>query len=50
LESRGFPGKEGRTSLFQLQLKASDYAVIGVSAAAILLSIWVFLHYKVPVF
>jgi energy-coupling factor transport system permease protein len=50
LESRGFPGKEGRTSLFQLKLKPSDYAVIGVSAAAILLSIWVFLHYKVPVF
>jgi energy-coupling factor transport system permease protein len=50
LESRGFPGKEGRTSLFQLKLKASDYTVIGVSAAAILLSIWVFLHYKIPVF
>ncbi len=50
LESRGFPGKEGRTSLFQLKLKASDYAVISVSAVAILLSIWVFLHYKVPVF
>jgi len=50
LESRGFPGKEGRTSLFQLELKAPDYAVIGVSVAAIVLSVWVFLHYRIPVF
>lgn len=50
LESRGFPGKEGRTSLFQLKLKGSDFVVIGVSIAAIVLSIWIFLHYKVPVF
>jgi energy-coupling factor transport system permease protein len=50
LESRGFPGKEGRTSLFQLKLKGTDYAIIGVSIAAIVLSIWIFLHYKVPVF
>jgi energy-coupling factor transport system permease protein len=50
LESRGFPGKEGRTSLFQLKLKGADYAMIGVSVAAILVSIWVFLHYRIPVF
>ena len=50
LESRGFPGKEGRTSLFQLRLKGPDYAMIGVSIVAIVLSIWIFLHYKVPVF
>jgi energy-coupling factor transport system permease protein len=50
LESRGFPGKEGRTSLFQLKLKTADYAMIGVSVGAIALSIWVFLHYRVPVF
>ena len=50
LESRGFPGKEGRTSLFQLKLKGTDYAVIGVSLAVIVLSAWVFLHYRIPVF
>jgi energy-coupling factor transport system permease protein len=50
LESRGFPGKEGRTSLFELKLKRADYLVLGVSAAAIALSGWVYLHYKIPVF
>jgi energy-coupling factor transport system permease protein len=50
LESRGFPGKEGRTSLFQLKLKGTDYAMVSVSIVAIVLSIWIFLHYKVPVF
>jgi energy-coupling factor transport system permease protein len=50
LESRGFPGKEGRTSLFQLKLRGPDYAVIGFSLAGIVLSVWVFLHYKIPVF
>jgi len=50
LESRGFPGKEGRTSLFQLKLKRADYAMISVSFVAIVLSVWVFLHYHVPVF
>lgn len=50
LESRGFPGKEGRTSLFQLRLKAADFAVITVSLLAIIASVWVFLHYRVPVF
>ncbi len=50
LESRGFPGKEGRTSLFQLKLKGPDCVVIGVSVATIVLSVWIFLHYRVPVF
>jgi len=50
LESRGFPGKEGRSSLFQLKLKRGDYAIIGISVGAIAASIWIFLHYKVPVF
>jgi energy-coupling factor transport system permease protein len=50
LESRGFPGKEGRTSLFQLKLKGPDYAVIAVSVVMIVVSVWVFLHYRVPVF
>ena len=50
LESRGFPGKEGRTSLFQLRLKAEDYGIMAVSLGAIVLSIWVFVHYRVPVF
>ena len=50
LESRGFPGKEGRTSLFQLKLKRGDYAIIGISVGAIAVSIWIYLHYRVPVF
>ena len=50
LESRGFPGKEGRTSLFELKLDRADYAVIGISGAAIIISVWVFLHYRIPVF
>ena len=49
LESRGFPGKEGRTSLFQLSLKRPDYGITAISLAGISLSIWIFLHYKVPV-
>jgi energy-coupling factor transport system permease protein len=50
LESRGFPGREGRTSLFQLRLRRSDYLVVSVSLASVILSIWVFLHYKLPAF
>ena len=49
LESRGFPGKEGRTSLFQLKLKAPDYLIVAVSLATIAVSFWVFFHYKIPV-
>jgi energy-coupling factor transport system permease protein len=49
LESRGFPGKEGRTSLFQLKLRPVDYAIIALSLVAIAGSFWVFLHYKIPV-
>lgn len=50
LESRGFPGKEGRTSLFQLRLRRPDYLIISISIATVVLSLWVFLHYKLPVF
>jgi energy-coupling factor transport system permease protein len=50
LESRGFPGKEGRTSLFQLKLRKTDYLFIGVCLGTIALSIWIFLHYKLPAF
>ena len=49
LESRGFPGKEGRSSLFQLKLKPVDYGILAISLGAITVSIWVFLHYKLPV-
>ena len=49
LESRGFPGKEGRTSLFQLKLKAPDYLIMAASLATIAVSFWVFFHYKIPV-
>jgi len=50
LESRGFPGKEGRTSLFQLKLRKTDYAFIAVCLATIVLSVWIFLHYRLPAF
>ncbi len=50
LESRGFPGKEGRISLFQLKLKTADYAILFSSLAAIVLSFTLFfLHYRIPV-
>jgi len=49
LESRGFPGKEGRVSLFELRLKPADIGLIVVSLAGIGLSVWVYLHYRVPV-
>src|SRR5881628_802019 len=45
LEARGFPGKEGRTSLFELRFKPVDYALLGISLAGIVLSFWVFFHY-----
>src|SRR6266702_3628162 len=48
LEARGFPGKEGRTSLFELRFKLVDYALLGISLAGIVLSFWVFYHYRVP--
>ncbi|HEX4922184.1 MAG TPA: energy-coupling factor transporter transmembrane component T, partial [Candidatus Bathyarchaeia archaeon] len=50
LESRGFPGKEGRTSLFQLKFRRTDYVFIAVCLGSIGLSIWIFLYYKLPVF
>jgi len=49
LESRGFPGKEGRTSLFQLKLRQGDYAIIALSLVTIAISFWVYFHYKIPV-
>jgi len=50
LESRGFPGEEGRTSLFQLKLKRADYAIIACSLGAIAVSFWLFFtHYRVPI-
>jgi energy-coupling factor transport system permease protein len=49
LESRGFPGKEGRVSLFQLRMKKGDYLVLAISVGAILTSIWIYTHYKLPV-
>jgi energy-coupling factor transporter transmembrane protein EcfT len=49
LESRGFPGKEGRTSLFQLKLRPVDYAIIALSLVVIVSSFWIFFHYKIPV-
>jgi energy-coupling factor transport system permease protein len=48
LEARGFPGKEGRTSLFELRFKPVDYALVGISLAGIVLSFWVFFHYRIP--
>ncbi len=49
LESRGFPGKEGRVSLFELKFKPVDYGVMASSALGLAVSVWVFLNYKIPV-
>ncbi len=48
LESRGFPGKEGRVSLFELKFKPVDYGVMASSALGLAVSVWVFLYYKIP--
>src|SRR3989454_2127490 len=48
LESRGFPGKEGRVSLFELKFKLIDYVLLGISLAGIVLSFCVFFHYTGP--
>ena len=48
LESRGFPGKEGRVSLFELRLGRADYGLIMASLGGLSMSVWVFLHYHVP--
>ncbi len=49
LESRGFPGKEGRVSLFELKLGRADYGLILASLGGLSVSVWVFLqHYHVP--
>ncbi|HZY47407.1 MAG TPA: energy-coupling factor transporter transmembrane component T [Candidatus Bathyarchaeia archaeon] len=48
LESRGFPGKEGRASLFELRLRPIDYLLIGISLTSVALSFWVFFHYRIP--
>src|SRR5216683_166779 len=49
LESRGFPGKEGRVSLFELRLKPADYGLIAASLVGLGLTVWVYLHYRIPV-
>ncbi len=48
LESRGFPGKEGRTPLFQLKFGRVDYGLLLASLAGLTGSVWVFLNYKLP--
>src|SRR6266567_1076670 len=48
LESRGFPGKEGRVSLFELKLGRADYGLILGSLGGLSVSVWVFLHYHLP--
>jgi len=50
LESRGFPGKEGRVSLFELKLRPVDIGLIGVSLLGMTVSVWVYFHYRIPVF
>ena len=49
LESRGFPGKEGRTSLFELRFGRVDYGLMAASLGGLLLSAWVFLNYRLPI-
>src|SRR2546425_9944248 len=44
LEARGFPGKEGRTSLFELRFKPVDFVLLGISLAGVGFAFWGFLH------
>ena len=48
LESRGFPGKEGRVNLFELKFKPVDYYVIASSMLGLAVSAWVLFNYKIP--
>ena len=50
LESRGFPGKEGRVSLFELRFRRPDYVLVAASLVGLAVSLWAFLNYRFPVF
>lgn len=47
LEARGFPGREDRTSLYELSFQASDYLLIGGSLAVLAFSFWLFFFHPV---
>lgn len=48
LEARGFPGKEGRTSLFELRFKRTDYALMAMCVLGLVFSLWLFLYNRPP--
>jgi energy-coupling factor transport system permease protein len=48
LEARGFPGREGRTSLFELRFRGVDFGIMAVSSAGLAVSVWAFVYYRIP--
>lgn len=48
LEARGFPGREGRTSLFELRFGRMDYALVALSVLGLAFSFWLFLYNRPP--
>jgi energy-coupling factor transport system permease protein len=48
LEARGFPGREGRTSLFELRFRGVDFGIMAVSSAGLAVSAWAFVYYRIP--
>jgi len=47
LEARGFPGREDRTSLYELRFKASDYLLVLGSSTVLAVSMWIFVIHPV---
>src|SRR3989454_10856580 len=47
LESRGFPAREDRTSLYELRFKASDYLLVLGSSIVLAVSMWIFVIHPV---
>src|SRR6058998_2036880 len=47
LEARGFPGREDRTSLYELRLKPSDYLLVLGSSTVLAVSMWIFVIHPV---
>lgn len=47
LEARGFPGREGRTSLYELKFQPADILLVAGSLAVLAVSFWVFFFHPV---
>jgi len=47
LEARGFPGREDRTSLYELKFNPSDYLLVLGSSTVLAVSMWIFVIHPV---